>query len=285
MWRGLKRFYEITVSFVCAIMDDYVGVYAAQASFFIVISVVPFLMLLLSLLNIFLPISSDMLETIILDSVPQSMQNTLLIMVSELFNRSASASLISVTAISTLWLSSRGILALYQGLNNVYHANIRNYFYCRVMSVFYTLIFLAVIILTIGAYSFGRVIQNWLWEYAPIVGEVFEFIMSARAIIFIALLTVVFALFYRFLVNRKPHLKFLRQLPGAFLAASCWIGFTYIYSIYIENFSNYSYVYGSLTAIIFLMLWLYFCMNIFLFGAQVNKMLETGYFKTLFSKK
>ncbi len=59
--------------------------------------------------------------------------------------------------------------------------------------------------------------------------------------------------------------------------------FSFFYSIYIEHFSNYSFVYGSLAAIVFLMLWLYFCMNIFLFGAQINKMIEDGFSKITLS--
>lgn len=280
----LKKIYKVLVDFICRLMDDNVGVYAAQASFFIVISVIPLIMLILSLLKLFLPVDATVLETLIIETMPHSIQSTLLGLCEELFDKTASVSVISITAISTIWLSSRGIMALYQGLNNVYHTDIRNYFYCRAMSIFYTLVFVAVLVLTVVVFSFGETIQGVLFEYAPFVAQITHTILNVRILIFTVLLTLSFGLFYRFLPQAKPHLKFSKQLPGAFGAAVGWMGFSYFYSIYIENFSKYSYIYGSLTAIVFLMLWLYFCMTIFLFGAQLNKMIDSNYFKKLISE-
>ena len=59
-------------------------------------------------------------------------------------------------------------------------------------------------------------------------------------------------------------------MPGALFTGAGWILFSYIFSVYINNFSNYSRIYGSLTAIVLLMLWLYSCMTILLYGAEVN---------------
>lgn len=61
------------------------------------------------------------------------------------------------------------------------------------------------------------------------------------------------------------------QIPGAFIAASGWMLYSYFYSLYIVYFPNASYIYGSLAAVILFMLWVYFCMIIFLVGAEINK--------------
>ena len=265
-------------------MDDNVGVYAAQASFFIIIAAVPFIMLLLSILNLVLPIELAAVEEVILTVVPPSMQEVFLRIAIELFGKSGSVSIISITAVTTLWLSSRGVMALYQGLNTVYHADMRNYFYVRAMSLVYTFFFLLVIAFSIAIYVFGGSVQTILMHYAPPLGRALSWVMKAKGVILFGMLTVFFAALYAFLPRLKPRLKFLKQLPGAVVAAACWLGFTYIYTIYIENFSNYSYVYGSLTAVVFLMLWLYFCMNIFMYGAQLNKMLEVHFFKDSYQK-
>ncbi len=282
--KHLRRIYKICVDFICRLMDDNAGVYAAQASFFVIISFIPFLMLLLSLVSVFFPINPELADSFIRENLPVTLHGILLEVVSEIFPKSTSATLVSITAISTLWLSSRGIMALYQGLNMVYHADIRNYFYVRALSVVYTLIFVIVLLMTMAVFAFGTFLQAWLEGITPYAGTVYQFILSKKVLIFLVILTLFFSIFYTFIPNCKPRLKFLHQVPGAFAAAAGWLIFSYIYSVYIENFSNYSYVYGSLTAIIFLMIWLYFCMNIFLFGAQLNKMIETHYFKTLFFK-
>ena len=280
----LKKLYGIIVDFVCGLMADNVGVYAAQASFFIIIAAVPFIMLLLSLLKLGLPIEITAVEEVILEVVPPSMQEIFLRIASELFGKSSSGSIISITAVTTLWLSSRGVMALYQGLNTVYHADIRNYFYVRATSILYTFLFLLVIAFSISVFVFGGIAQSVLLRYAPPLGQALSWIMKARGFILFGMLTVFFTALYTFLPRKKPHLKFSKQLPGAVAAAAGWMIFTYIYTFYIENFSNYSYVYGSLTAVVFLMLWLYFCMNIFMFGAQINKMLENHFFKKSYKK-
>ena len=66
----------------------------------------------------------------------------------------------------------------------------------------------------------------------------------------------------------------LNQFPGAIFATFGWSLFSFVYSIYISYFSNFSSTYGSLAAIVLIMLWLYICMNITLLGAEINVFLE-----------
>lgn len=262
--------------FIDVLTGDNVSVFAAQASFFLIISVIPFLMLCFNIIKLFIVIDEQAIIHTINSFAPAQVSLLITTVINELFSRAASASLISITAITTLWLSSRGIMALYTGLNSVYHLPTRNYFYSRFIAVIYTLAFLAGLILTIIVFGFGGKIERILNGHFLFLSKIIFLLMKLRIVIFIIMLTLIFALAYKVLPKRNS--KFKQQIPGAFVASVGWIGFSYIYSIYIDNFSNYSYVYGSLAAAVFLMLWVYFCMNIFLYGAQINKMLELGYF-------
>ena len=82
-------------------------------------------------------------------------------------------------------------------------------------------------------------------------------------------------LFFVFIYTILPNtrLSFWRQIPGAAFTTFGWMIFSYVYSLYIDHVANFSYIYGSLTALILLMLWLYICMNIVLLGAVLNKLL------------
>ena len=62
------------------------------------------------------------------------------------------------------------------------------------------------------------------------------------------------------------------QLPGAVCATAGWMGFSLAFSLYFSRIvgKNYSYMYGSLAAIVLLLLWLYACMCILFFGAEIN---------------
>ena len=76
---------------------------------------------------------------------------------------------------------------------------------------------------------------------------------------------------YKFLPNRKATLK--SQLPGAVISAVAWSVFSLCFSIYLDLFSVAN-MYGSLTTLIMIMLWMYFCMFIFLLGAEINAYFE-----------
>lgn len=264
------------IRFIDCLAGDNVSIYAAQASFFLIISVIPFLMLCFNIIKLFIVIDEQAIIHTINSFAPAEISHLLTTVINELFSRAASASLISISAVTTLWLASRGIMALYTGLNRVYNLPTRNYFYSRFIAVIYTLAFLAGLILTIIVFGFGGKIESILGGKIIILSKIIWILMKLRILIFIILLTLIFALAYKVLPKRNSSFK--NQIPGALFAAVGWIAFSFIYSVYIENFSNYSYVYGSLAAAVFLMLWLYFCMNIFLYGAQFNKMLEFGYF-------
>ena len=270
----IKRFWKNIMRFGDRVMKDNLGLYAAQASFFIIFSVTPFIMLLITLAKYVIPINPEQILTEIYRLVPVDIASFLSNMLLDVFDDSAGV--ISVTAVSTLWLASKGVMALYMGLNNVFKPEKeRNYFYTRFISVVYTLLFVIAMLLTIVVFGFGEYIIDLLPENAAMT--VLKDLLRYRVLLFMASLTMIFASFYKFLPRRIN--SFRRQLPGAALAALGWIVFSYIYSIYIERFSNYSYIYGSLTAVIFLMLWLYVCMNIFLYGAEFNLLLEEDFFE------
>lgn len=267
----LKKFSSGVVHFVKNIVDDNIGLYAAQASFFLIISAIPFMMLLLALVKYIVPITESDIFHFVNTYIPKSISQWTQVIIDEIFNQSSNISIISVTAITTLWLSSRGFMAIYTGVNNAFGVKkIPNYFHIRIIAVFYTVAFLAVLILGFVMFALGNKIQEMLYGRFSLLYKIISCVLNMRILIFFTIVTLLLAAIYKFLTRKK--MRFVHMLPGAVLTAVGWMGFSYVYSIYIEYFSNYSYVYGSLTALVLLMLWLYFCMDIFLYGAEFNKL-------------
>jgi membrane protein len=104
-------------------------------------------------------------------------------------------------------------------------------------------------------------------HHFPILGEITRYVISFRTML-LFILTLCFAMLYTYVPEKKQ--QFLKQVPGAIFSTLGWIGFSFAFSIYFSNFSNYSVMYGSLTAIVLLMLWLYSCISILFFGAEIN---------------
>ena len=95
-------------------------------------------------------------------------------------------------------------------------------------------------------------------------------IINFRALWALMILIIFFLGIYTFVPDKR--LKLRDQLPGAVFSTVGWMAFSFAFSLYFSHIGgkNYSYMYGSLTAIVLLLLWLYFCMCILFFGAEIN---------------
>ena len=94
-------------------------------------------------------------------------------------------------------------------------------------------------------------------------------IISIRTLVGLGLMVLFFTLMYLLIPERKS--SFFAELPGAILTSAGWLGFSYLYSYYIDHIANYNATYGSLTAIVLCMIWVYACMYIMFIGAEVNQ--------------
>ena len=108
----------------------------------------------------------------------------------------------------------------------------------------------------------------YLIQCMPHVRELLSLMMSFRFVFVWMFLTIIFTIVYTYVPNKK--LKILHQLPGAVFTAIGWNLFSYLFSLYV-NKSNGISIYGSFSTIIFLMIWLYFCIYILLIGANMNR--------------
>ena len=94
---------------------------------------------------------------------------------------------------------------------------------------------------------------------------------ALRSVYLILLLTLVLVIMYKAFPHKR--LSFLAQLPGAFFCAVSLYVFSNIISIYLNSFNGFS-MYGSLTTLILVMFWLYFCNYFIMIGAEINEILR-----------
>ena len=193
-----------------------------------------------------------------------------------------SGGIIPVSIVVALWSAGKGVLSVTSGLNCIY-ANIetRNYIYLRLRASLYTVIFLLAIMLSLVLSVFGNSISVMLYEHLPFLSRVVDFIIRIRTFVTLVVLTAFWDLVYKFLPNRKNRASttLRRQLPGALFTACGWLLISFVFSIYLDIFTGFTSMYGSLTTIILIMLWLYGCMYIILLGGEVNALLERFYWK------
>lgn len=264
---SIKEMYLHTCTICKKVGKDNVSVFSAQAAFFIILAFFPFIMFLLTLVQ-YLPIRESVMLRTFTDIMPKAINPYIVLIVSEVYDH-ATTTITSVTAITALWSASKGFLGLVRGLNSVYGiSETRNYIKLRLMSAFYTLGFTILLIITLLILVFGRPIYVWVENWHPELINIALVIISFRTAVAMLLLTSYFVLIFLVIPNRKTRL--LAELPGALIAAAGWLIFSFGFSFYIDHMGGFSSTYGSLTAIILLMLWFYFCMYILFIGAEFN---------------
>ena len=261
-----KKHFYIVKYFARKIDAHKVGAYSAEGAFYMTISIFPFIILLLSLVR-FLPFERAQMFNFLSGMLPDEVDRFLSDFITKITNNTTNAITI-FSALGLLWSASKGVYSVIGGLNSVSETKeTRNYFKVKFLSLFYTLSFILIILLTFILLVFGNRIVAFARSKIPYIAVIY-IIMSLRYLIGFCLLVFFFSFVYAFLPAKKQ--RFTTQMPGAIIASVGWIAFSYAFSFYIDNFSNYATVYGSLTAIVLLMLWLYSCMYILFFGGEIN---------------
>ena len=282
--RKNSRAVKIIKEFSERIMGDHVGAYAAQSAFFILLSFIPFMMLLLNIIQ-YTPLTEEAVSSAVMSIIPEDFHGVVKTIIMEIYRRSSA--ILPVSAIIALWSAGKAITSLTYGLNTVYHVKeTRNYFVNRLRSMLFTLFFIGAFLVTLVLMVFGRSIQQALTEYFPAVAEFTGMLLSLRTVITMAALMFTFVLMYRFVPNRK--VSFESQIPGALVTTISWQILSVGFSFYLEYFPGVTRMYGNLTTMILLMLLVYFCMYLVLVGAEINDWFErkmTGQEQNLLDSK
>lgn len=280
MSKNMKTVFRKISKVTNIIGTHHTGAYAAQSAYFFVLSMIPIILLLLTLVR-FTPVDyADVMEAV--EQVfPTSVQEFIKSIVYQVYY-SQSSKIIPLTILVALWSSGRGVLAVTAGLNSIYNnLETRNYVYLRIRASIYTVIFLLAIVLSLVLSVFGNSISVMIYEHAPFWSQVMDFIIKIRTVLTMAVLTLFWDLVYKFLPNRKLQGKttMKKQLPGALFTACGWLLISFVFSVYLDIFKGFTDMYGSMTTIVLIMLWLYLCMYVILLGGEVNALLERYYAK------
>lgn len=266
----MRVFIKKIKEFLSRLSKAHVGAYAAQSAFFLVLSLIPIILLLLTLIR-YTPVTKADVMTIVYEFFPRTIRTTFISIINEVYNQSRA--IIPLTAVVAMWSAGRGVLAMTSGLNSIHgERETRNYIYLRLRSALYTVIFLVAIVLTLVVLGFGNSISLFVNAHIPFLQYITDFIIEIRTITMILVLIVVSLCIYRFLPNHKGRIKY--ALPGAIFNAFGWIFASFLFSIYMDIFKGFSNMYGSLTTIVLIMLWLYFCMYVMLIGGEINVVAE-----------
>lgn len=252
---------------------DHVGAYAAQAAYFLILSFIPFLIFLMTVMR-YTPITYNMVRHAIMSVVPENLHSFVLSIVAEVYGKSSAV--LPIAGVTSLWSAGKAMHSLTNGLNTIFHVKeTRGWLFTRIYCVFWTFLFVLALLASLLIMVLGNQLTLQISRYVPFMGKVFARVMPASSYLVFVALFFVFLVLFKVLPNRKVSFK--SQIPGAFLTAIAWSAFSYLFSLYFDLFPSFTNMYGSLAAIIAIMLWLDISMILVLYGAEVNEYFETEF--------
>ena len=264
----MKKVFTNIKEFIESINIKYIDEHAAGCAYYTILAFIPLLLLILTLTKYF-GIDEKFFIYILEGMIPGDILNDAIIsIVKEV--QSKSVGTITISAVVTLWSAGRGFFALCKGLSTAYEVETENeYIRFKLRALISTIIFIIAVIVSLVLLVFGNRINIFLQEKFNIFNKLINLLLKGKVIISIILLTIILSLLYKFIPKHNYKLKY--QIPGAVFGAIACNMVSIFYSIYIDVFTGFSFMYGSLTTIVLAMLWIYACMYSILLGAAINK--------------
>jgi membrane protein len=246
---------------------------AAAIAFFLMLAIFPAIIFLLALLP-YLPI--EHLKEAIFDSIAETMPGRAADLVFDIVDKVTSqrqGGLLSFGLIFAIWSASAGINAIMMQLNTTYEVEeTRPYWKSRGTSLLLTIVYFVTVIAGFALIVMGGVIQSWAASLIGWSEPLLVFFAVFRWAVIVALLLFAFACIYYMGPNKDQ--KFIFVTPGNSITVVIFIIASVLFRIYVVNFSNYDATYGSIGAVIVLMMWLYIVGWVILLGGEINALVE-----------
>ena len=244
---------------------DNIGAYAAQTAYFMIMSALPVLMLLVWVAGL-VPSINQYLYELVFDVIPEEFSPYVIKVARMVTHGSVGA--ISISAIMAIWSSGKAFQNLMVGLNQVNKIEeTRGWVARRLRAVFYMMVLLSVIIVIMLMLVFTAKLQYYAKNYYGFLPYMVGIRPLFRNIIVFIFLVIVFTFLFAVLPNK--HLTFMSQLPGGIICAVSWYLFSTGLAIWVRIFNNFS-MYGAFATMMMFMFWLYFCMYFMLMAAEAN---------------
>lgn len=266
-----KKWFIFLSKLISNIRKDEVTAIGAQLTYYLILSLFPFLIFLLNIIG-----HISVLDESILDDWLVFLPTETQILIKSIVNEIAigrTDRTISLSLIFTLWSSSLGISAIIRAINKAYNIERRrNYIRQKIISIIFAVALAFLLIIVLLTLVFGETLGNTVFSYIGATEIFYKVWGILRTIIPIVSMIIIFGLLYKYSVipNKRIYIRFIDTLPGAIFTTVVWIISSSVFSFYVNNFAHYSRAYGRLAGVIVLLIWLYLTSITIVLGGEIN---------------
>ena len=265
-WQFLKAVYQET-------QDDNILNGAAVLGFYLMLAIFPAMIFVLAVIP-YLPIEN--VDQAIMNLLRQTMPSS----ASEMFTGAVQevtqeqrGDLLSFGLLAALWAISNGMYAIMQQLNITYGVKEgRGFLQARLVAISLSLLF---VVLVVGGFSLivlGGQIQAWLGARFDIGGALLAFFTVFRWLVILGALLLAFSFIYYLAPNVQNKFTFITA--GSVVGVALLLVASLAFAWYTQSIGNYAATYGSVGAVMVLMLWLFTAGLAILFGSEINVLIE-----------
>jgi membrane protein len=262
--------YDVAVFFFRGLTQGYITTRAAAISYSVFLAIFPFLIFLFNIIP-FIPIDNfqQQLLGIIQDFMPKMAYESVKETIIDIVTRPRS-SLLILNLILTLYFSTNGVNSLIEAFNNTYHdlesrASYKQY----LISFMIVLINSFLLIIAIGLITFGSALLTWVLPHSIENSQIVLFFLQLlRWLIILGLILMAISFIYYLAPARRKSFRFVSA--GSLLATILVVISTLAFNFYVDNFSSYNVLYGSLGTLMIVLVWIYLNAISLIVGFELN---------------
>ena len=252
--------------------DDDMSTYAAALAYRALFSIFPFVLFLMAMLGfLHLPDFFDWLRAqaaMVLPPVALEQVNPVIDQLQQ-----SQGGLLSFGILLALWTASIGVRSLMNAMNKAYDVKEgRPSWKLFILSVLYTIGIAVMLLLAAGFMTLGPQVMTWLASQIGLEQLLVVLWSWLRWPVAVLLLMLAVALIYFVMPDVEQEFRFIT--PGSAVAVIVWLAASVGFGIYVQNFADYNATYGSIGAIIVLLLYFYITAAVLLLGAELNAVIE-----------
>lgn len=261
--------------YIKAVEDDIFSS-AAQVAFYFSFAIFPLLLFLVTLLGLVLGSDNDFRSDLYyyLGRIMPISAFELVQMTMEEITANSSGGKLTIGLLIAIWSASAGVDSLRAALNRVFGFKEQRPFWLnKTVSITFTTVLTVLITAALGIVFYGWRAVSLIFSYLGMSIESPVLLVALQWIITLGLLVIVFEILYNILPCRKPF-RWYWITPGAFVGIILWLILSFGLKTYLSYWNTYDRFYGSLGAVIILMLWLYLTSLVILIGGMINSIIE-----------
>ena len=270
---GYRMLRTFIYRFTYRLFKESVGAYAAQITFYMIMSLVPLITLVGMMLTRTNLITADGVIALIQNyhSIPEAAMDVI-VSVFDNLDRGTTGSYV-LYVIIILYAASRSVRGIMNGIHMAYQTvETRPLLLIFLISFFYTIVFAFMIVLFFALVLFGEALSKAAFGYFGLDRYYEQLVTIIRLALPLLLMFIIYLFLYRFIPTKT--LKFKNVWVGALFATIASFLVSRLMSASVSDMSAYTSIYGGISQIIVIIIWLYFISMIQLIGAILNATID-----------